>query len=441
MIPFPNISSYGIVLIGAVIILILSAPENGRIQNKEIISFITGVFIVIGISVYIDSSCSMRAVIYTLMPGSYLSYIYSFKDLNLKKKTFVFCLVTASLSFGANIFISIYMILNSGEQPSSGILQLVPMYIYCILVLYCFYIRRKSAVHLIRTCYDKSFWNNAWLVPFIIAAINIYMTIDVEKKPTRYLNPYRAIAAETILFTLLCLYMEHSYRHAEDKVKLDQAANLTVQLQMETEYYKNNLSYVQDSSRIRHDFKQIMITMQTLLADQKYDELNTFMDQYFKDNPLPESTVKYTHSIPLNAVLNHYHSNALNSQIKLNWKINIPESIQISETDLCIVFGNLLSNALKGCMTVPEEKRYINLNAEEDENGHLYITQVNSYDGNTRMKNSRFLSTTNGSGIGLGSIQQTAEKYNGMAEFKAGNTEFISNVMLGNTAPLSDTKH
>ena len=53
MIPFPKISFYGIVLIGAVIILILSAPENGRIQNKEIISFIAGVFIVIGLSIYI----------------------------------------------------------------------------------------------------------------------------------------------------------------------------------------------------------------------------------------------------------------------------------------------------------------------------------------------------------------------------------------------------
>ena len=86
-------------------------------------------------------------------------------------------------------------------------------------------------------------------------------------------------------------------------------------------------------------------------------------------------------------------------------------------------------------MTVPEEKRYINLNAEEDGNGHLYITQVNSYDGNIRMKNNRYLSTTNGSGIGLGSVQQTAEKYDGMAEFHAGQTEFVSSVMLVNQAP------
>ncbi|MDO5122970.1 MAG: ATP-binding protein, partial [Erysipelotrichaceae bacterium] len=271
-------------------------------------------------------------------------------------------------------------------------------------------------------------------VPFMIAAINIYMTIAVEKIPARYLNPYRTLAAETILFILLCLYMEHSYRHAADKVKLSHKESESRLLQMETEYYKNNLSYVQDSSRIRHDFKQIMITMQTLLADQKYDELSTFMDQYFKDSPLPESTVKYTHSNPLNAVLNHYHCTAEKNHIKPNWKISLPASLQISETDLCTIFGNLLSNAVNGCMTVPEEQRYINLKAEEDENGHFYITQVNSYDGNTKKKDNRFLSTTNGSGIGLGSIQQTAEKYHGMAEFHAGSTEFISSVMLVNAS-------
>lgn len=434
MIPFPNISFYGIVLIGAVIILILSAPENGRIQNKEIISFTAGVFIVIGLSIYIDSSLTLGTALFVLICGCYMIYIYSFKEPDIKKKSFIFCLTTSLLSFSACVFISLYLILLSNSQHSLDTLCIAPMYIYCILVLFCIYKRRTSVVHLIRTCNDSSFWNTAWLVPFIIAAINIYMAIAVEKIPARYLNPYRALTAETILFILLCLYLEHSYRHAADMVKLSHTETEFRLLQMETEYYKNNLSYVQDSSRIRHDFKQIMITMQTLLAEQKYDELSTFMDQYFKDSPLPESTVKYTHSTPLNAVLNHYHSMAERDHIQLSWKISLPASLQISETDLCIVFGNLLSNAINGCTTVPEEKRHISLNAEEDGNGHLYITQVNSYDGNTRMKNSRFLSTTNGSGIGLGSIQQTAEKYNGMAEFHAGSTEFISNVMLGNAS-------
>ncbi len=438
MIPFPNISFYGIVLIGAVIILILSGPENGRIQNKEIISFIAGVFIVTGISIYIDTSFSSGTALSVLICGCYLIYIYNFKELDLRKKSFIFCLTTSLLSFSACIFISLYLILLSDSQHSLNTLCMAPIYIYCILILLCIYKRRTSAVHLIRTCTDRSFWNSAWLVPFIIAAVNIFMAIAVQKMPAGYLNPYRALAAETILFILLCLYMEHSYRHAKDVVKLSHTETESKLLQMETEYYKNNLSYVQDSSRIRHDFKQIMITMQTLLAEQKYDELITFMDQYFKNNPLPGSTVRYTRSDPLNAVLNHYHSNALNSHIKLNWKISIPASLQIGETDLCTVFGNLLSNAIKGCMTVPEEKRYINLNAEEDGNGHLFITQVNSYDGNTRIKDNKFLSTTNGSGIGLVSIQQTAEKYNGMAEFHAESTEFISNVMLVNA---SDSKH
>ena len=78
MIPFPNISFYGIVLIGAVIILILSAPENGRIQNKEIISFATGVFIAIGISIYIDYSFNLGTALFVLICGCYMIYIYSF---------------------------------------------------------------------------------------------------------------------------------------------------------------------------------------------------------------------------------------------------------------------------------------------------------------------------------------------------------------------------
>ena len=435
MIPFSNITFYGIVPIGTMIILLLSCPDNERTSDKEKIIFMAAVLMVIGVSAVIDSRYSMSAALFVLICGSYLSYIYSLKEPDLQKKSFIFCLTTSLLSFSACIFVCSYLILYSGRQTSLSIWYLAPMYLYCILVLLCFYQRRRSAVHLIRTCNDSSFWNSAWLVPFIIASINIYMAIAVERIPARYLDPYRAVAAEVILFLLLCLYIEHSYKYASDKVKLCRAEDETERLQMEAEYYKNDLSNIKDSSRIRHDFKQIMITMQTLLSQQKYDDLNEFMDQYFKDNPLPESTIKYTHNNPLNAVLNHYRSCAENDHIRTNWKIGIPETLQISETDLCIIFGNLLSNAVSACMTVPEEKRYIELKAEADVNGYLYITQVNSFDGNIRMKNNRYLSTTNGSGIGLGSVQQTSEKYHGMAEFHAGQTEFVSSVMLVNQAP------
>ena len=62
---------------------------------------------------------------------------------------------------------------------------------------------------------------------------------------------------------------------------------------------------------------------------------------------------------------------------------------------------------------------------------YMYIMMVNSFNGIVKKKNGHFLSTTeNGSGIGLLSIQTTAERYHGSTLFHANRTEFVSNVML-----------
>lgn len=75
MIPFSDITFFGIVLIGAMIILILSCPDNDRTSDKEKIIFMAAVLIVIGISAFIDYRYSMAAALFVLICGSYLSYI------------------------------------------------------------------------------------------------------------------------------------------------------------------------------------------------------------------------------------------------------------------------------------------------------------------------------------------------------------------------------
>ncbi|MEQ2659612.1 GHKL domain-containing protein [Roseburia amylophila] len=94
-------------------------------------------------------------------------------------------------------------------------------------------------------------------------------------------------------------------------------------------------------------------------------------------------------------------------------------------------FPLLCRNRSFQCCQVPVENRYIHLSSDLNSPGTIYITMVNSFNGIVKKMNRQFLSTTeSGSGIGLLSIQTTAERYHGSTRFYNEETEFISNIML-----------
>jgi len=117
--------------------------------------------------------------------------------------------------------------------------------------------------------------------------------------------------------------------------------------------------------------------------------------------------------------------------IQTNWNIDLPEQIHISEIDLCAMLGNLLENALQGCITVSPLQRFINLSIDLTKNHELYLVCVNSFNGIVKKSQHKYLSTKkDGNGIGLLSIMITVEKYNGIARFYHSESEFYSEIML-----------
>ena len=128
----------------------------------------------------------------------------------------------------------------------------------------------------------------------------------------------------------------------------------------------------------------------------------------------------------------HYYIDIAQSYgIRTKLQVVIPKEIAISDIDLCLIFGNLLDNAVTACRHVRADARFIRLSADLDTPGHLYITMVNCFDGNVCTRNGKYISTKERkSGIGLASIQATTQKYHGSSNFYTEQHEFISNIML-----------
>jgi len=117
--------------------------------------------------------------------------------------------------------------------------------------------------------------------------------------------------------------------------------------------------------------------------------------------------------------------------VKTDWLLSIPEPLTVSELDLVSLFGNLMENAIAGCMTVPEDERRFSLSVEALQGNCLYIVSTNSFNGRTRKNGDDYLSTKrDGEGTGLLSISSVAEKYQGYARISHKGKDFFVDVML-----------
>ena len=99
--------------------------------------------------------------------------------------------------------------------------------------------------------------------------------------------------------------------------------------------------------------------------------------------------------------------------------------------DLCSITGNILENAINACIKVPEDQRQIQLTMIVKNGNRLYLVATNSYDGIIRWRDGKNYSTQRpGEGRGLKSVEETAAKYKGKAEFSHDDKSFFSNVVL-----------
>ena len=99
--------------------------------------------------------------------------------------------------------------------------------------------------------------------------------------------------------------------------------------------------------------------------------------------------------------------------------------------EICGILGNILENAVIACEDMPIASRFIDLSIKFEPEAALYIVATNSFNGEVKLRDGRYLSThRHGSGIGLTSIISTAESYGGMARFTHDKNQFMSDVMI-----------
>ena len=201
---------------------------------------------------------------------------------------------------------------------------------------------------------------------------------------------------------------------------------------MAQEQYKYICENIESQRQLRHNFRQQLITLRGL-CDEQPEKVQEYLMEYIDYIPEYSITPICTNAI-VNSIISYYKSTAETEGFTFRCNVKLPAVMNVPDHDLVTILGNLLENALDAGRLLPKDKRLIIVNIGYSHK-MLGITVDNSFDGTLLTENGNFISTKHDhDALGLKSVKNIADKYNGSASFESRGGMFYSAVMLTNNS-------
>lgn len=178
----------------------------------------------------------------------------------------------------------------------------------------------------------------------------------------------------------------------------------------------------------RHDLRHQLTAIQAL-ANKDNQPLQNYLQDLM--DHIPKSEEYFCENRTVNAIITHYAAICNSRGIDLSIDLVVPSATQkISDSEICVIFGNLLENAVEACERMKDGDRFIRLKSVLQYD-LLTITMDNSFNGEVSTEGNRYHSSKRDDyGVGLESIRSVATKAGGDVEFRSDHKVFYSSVYI-----------
>ena len=191
---------------------------------------------------------------------------------------------------------------------------------------------------------------------------------------------------------------------------------------MEISRYQGILEQYQKQTDVKHDLKNHFISLSALAEHEEWDKLKDYLLKIYHAGMIGEDEIETGNSV-VNAIINTKRQTAKQKNITFDCNVNIAKPLLIDEYDLCIIWGNILDNAIKAADASRE--RYIFVQAEiVKRNLIINVKNATAPDiGQNDFGRKDW-------GTGLKNVDKIVQKENGIMEIERKDTVFDISIML-----------
>ena len=226
--------------------------------------------------------------------------------------------------------------------------------------------------------------------------------------------------------------------------RIDEEQQRSFHYHAQAAVYKMMAEQYQRTERLRHDMKNHIIALSGLCKDKEWEKIGHYLKRL--ESAGLEGDGDLTGSRVVDALLCGKRQWARKKKIRWECDVQIPRASGISEFDLCIIFGNLLDNALEACERVAGEGRFIHMQAGMVKS-YFLLEIKNSTDSTVsrgvscdavEMRGAGVMhkagvthkGNTIEHGIGLQNVSDVVNQYNGSMNLEAEDGTFTVTILL-----------
>lgn len=211
----------------------------------------------------------------------------------------------------------------------------------------------------------------------------------------------------------------------EQRVELEvENKLLEKQLELQLAHYGSLTEQYEQIRTMRHDIYHHLNTINILLREGNTAEASEYADQLM---PLHENISKLgsCRNPVVDAFLSSRIQEAEDRGISVKADIMIPAELNISNTDLIVLFGNIMDNAVEACGCADAKEISLRSHAAK---GYLIVTESNPAVKAPQKKQRRIPELERG--VGFRVLSSLAKKYDGSFKYGVENGVYTVTVML-----------
>jgi len=294
---------------------------------------------------------------------------------------FLHCIICSLCIFGCynkNISIKIVYIIN-----------ILPKHIKILLVSYMFVNTCLVTVILsLPSLFKVLYWNV--LLRFVIALLSAFLFV--------------------IFPTIIVTVLSNSYLKSQNE-------NFQRDIEAQAKHYSDLAKANYELRRFKHDFNNIKIGLEKTLSDNDYEAALSIIENsnYEIQNPTEKMLEFDTGNGIVDALLSDKQNKANKSNTRIVFSGSVPPD-SIAPTDLCVLFGNTLDNAIEACEKLEDETEKIIFVSCKCNSGFAFISITNPVADDVVIRGNSIDSTKADKashGYGLYSLNKIVKKLDG----------------------------
>ena len=179
---------------------------------------------------------------------------------------------------------------------------------------------------------------------------------------------------------------------------------------------------IASDSRARHDRRHHNLVLLEFANRCDVESVKKYLENLMDIDSDVHGDIRYCENLTINTVLGVYANMAKEEGIPLRISAFASREIEIAPNDLVVIIANLFENAIHGALEIKDGERFIDILIKESP--HRLLIKIE----NSCKKIRSF--DENNHGIGIRSVINATNKYDGMCDFSSKDGMFSAKVNL-----------